>query len=100
MRLLQCLSHVSLFPLGHLEHSIIYLHPSLLPGLRAEALDYHRRAGMPEAMVNDERSVTFMISGSMTQNKNAQVGIVYASSFDTRGSRHCVSFSSFRFDYR
>jgi hypothetical protein len=44
-----------------------------LSGLRAEALDYHRRAGMPEAMVNDERSVIFMISGSMTQNKNAQV---------------------------
>jgi hypothetical protein len=58
--------------------------PPRSPGLRAEALEYHRRAGMPEEMLSDERSVTFMMSGAMTQNKNVQVGLSASSLLSPR----------------
>jgi hypothetical protein len=51
-------------------------------GLRAEALEFHRRAGMPEAMVADARSFTFMMTGSsMTDNKNIRVRLLTVSHF-------------------
>jgi hypothetical protein len=48
---------------------------------------------MPEAMVTDERSVIFMISGSMTQNKNAQVLLQRSSS----SPRFCVIHPTVRY---
>jgi glycosyltransferase involved in cell wall biosynthesis len=47
------------------------------PNRRAEAVAYHKKAGLPSAMINDPRSFVFMIAGSMTPNKNAQ-GLIHA----------------------